>query len=257
MAGVLSVVGRNGMGKTTLCKAIMGLVPVAIGLDQLCTAVAGGQDAADIARLGVGYVPQGGGLWRSLTVDEHLKMVATKGGAWTVERIYSTFPRLPSARAMAARSCRAASSRCWRSRVRALTNPAASGDGRADRRPCPGHRRQVEEMLLRLADEGDMEVLVIEQNIGVACAVSDNVAIMVNGRINRHCIRPRNWRRPRSAAAAAGRWAATPMTTRPRRQAQRQESEAGPMQPAPPRSRSTIRTRSCRTAGRNRSLSAA
>jgi energy-coupling factor transporter ATP-binding protein EcfA2 len=73
---------------------------------------------------------------------------------------------------------------------------------------------QVEEMLLRLADEGDMEVLVIEQNIGVACAVADNVAIMVNGRINR--IAPAaNW--PPTAICSSGCWAsgAMPMTTRP------------------------------------------
>src|SRR5690606_24689232 len=92
--GVLSVVGRNGMGKTTLCKAIMGLVPVSSGSISFAGTSLVGLSPADIARLGVGYVPQGRRLWRSLTVDEHLRLVARKGGAWTVERIYSTFPRL-------------------------------------------------------------------------------------------------------------------------------------------------------------------
>ncbi|MFN6978454.1 MAG: ABC transporter ATP-binding protein, partial [Gemmobacter sp.] len=96
--GVLSVVGRNGMGKTTLCKAIMGLVPVASGSIRFGGVELAGRSPADIARLGIGYVPQGRRLWRSLTVDEHLRMVAQAGGAWTVQRIYATFPRLAERR---------------------------------------------------------------------------------------------------------------------------------------------------------------
>jgi ABC-type branched-subunit amino acid transport system ATPase component len=93
--GVLSVVGRNGMGKTTLCKAIMGLVPASPRAPSASpgsrwSARPACRDRADGRRLRAA----GPRLWPSLTVDEHLKMVATAGGAWTVERIYSTFPRL-------------------------------------------------------------------------------------------------------------------------------------------------------------------
>src|SRR5207253_1437050 len=97
--GVLSVVGRNGMGKTTLCKTIMGLVRASSGSIRM-----NGQDLlslqpAQIARLGVGYVPQGRRLWRSLTVDEHLRVsIGARRGAWSVERIYDTFPRLAERR---------------------------------------------------------------------------------------------------------------------------------------------------------------
>ncbi|MEO1318552.1 MAG: ATP-binding cassette domain-containing protein, partial [Pseudomonadota bacterium] len=95
--GVLSVVGRNGMGKTTLCNAIMGLVPSSAGTITLDGQSLVGLSPADIARLGIGYVPQGRRLWRSLTVDEHLRLVATPG-PWTPERIYATFPRLAERR---------------------------------------------------------------------------------------------------------------------------------------------------------------
>ncbi|MDP2083815.1 MAG: ATP-binding cassette domain-containing protein, partial [Gemmobacter sp.] len=93
-SGVLSVVGRNGMGKTTLCKAIMGLVPAASGTILFRGQPIVGRNPAEIARMGIGYVPQGRRLWRSLTVDEHLRMVAGRPGPWSIERIYSTFPRL-------------------------------------------------------------------------------------------------------------------------------------------------------------------
>src|SRR6202158_6199535 len=93
--GVLSVVGRNGMGKTTLCKTIMGLVRATAGSVLLRGEDLLSLQPAQVARLGVGYVPQGRRLWRSLTVDEHLRMIAgMRRGAWTVERIYDTFPRL-------------------------------------------------------------------------------------------------------------------------------------------------------------------
>ena len=72
--GVLSVVGRNGMGKTTLCKAIMGLVRASSGTIRMRGQELVGLPPASIARHRVGYVPQGRRLWRSLTVDEHLRM---------------------------------------------------------------------------------------------------------------------------------------------------------------------------------------
>ena len=97
-SGALSVVGRNGMGKTTLCNAIMGLVPSVSGSIRFAGQELRGRPPAEIARLGIGYVPQGRRLWRSLTVEEHLRMVsAGHSGGWSIERIYSTFPRLGGA----------------------------------------------------------------------------------------------------------------------------------------------------------------
>ena len=92
--GVLAVVGRNGMGKTTLCNAITGLVP-AKGSVRIDGREILGLPPHAITELGVGYVPQGRRVWPSLTVDEHLRLVARGSkGPWTIERIYRTFPRL-------------------------------------------------------------------------------------------------------------------------------------------------------------------
>ncbi len=118
--GVLAIVGRNGMGKTTLCKTIMGLVRASSGSIRFGNVGAdAGSSPAQIARLGIGYVPQGRRLWRSLTVDEHLRVIPNaRKGAWTIERIYDTFPRLAERKNTGGASFPAASSRCWRSRAR-------------------------------------------------------------------------------------------------------------------------------------------
>ena len=184
--GVLSVVGRNGMGKTTLCKAIMGLVPVASGAMTFAGQSLVGREPADIAQLGIGYVPQGRRLWPSLTVDEHLRLMAgRRPGAWTVERVYATFPRLAERKSNGGGQLSGGEQQMLAISRALLANPRLLVMDEPTEGLAPVIVTQVEEMLQRLAEDGDMDVLVIEQNIGVACAVADNVAIMVNGRVNR------------------------------------------------------------------------
>ena len=185
-SGVFSVVGRNGMGKTTLCKAIMGLVRASGGSVRIRGEEATGLSPARIARLGVGYVPQGRRLWRSLSVDEHLALAAgMRRGPWTIERIYETFPRLAERKNHGGSQLSGGEQQMLAIARALLTNPHLLIMDEPTEGLAPVIVAQVEEMLVRLGDDGDMAVLVIEQNIGVATAVSRNVAIMVNGRVNR------------------------------------------------------------------------
>jgi uncharacterized protein (UPF0261 family)/ABC-type branched-subunit amino acid transport system ATPase component len=185
-SGVLSVVGRNGMGKTTLCKTIMGLVRATGGSVRM-----GGEDLlslqpAQVARLGVGYVPQGRRLWRSLTVDEHLRMIAgLRHGAWTVERVYDTFPRLAERKNHGGAELSGGEQQMLAIARALVTNPRLLIMDEPTEGLAPVIVAQVEDMLVGLSEEDDISVLVIEQNIGVATAISKNVAIMVNGRVNR------------------------------------------------------------------------
>src|SRR6202521_6192409 len=184
-SGVLSVVGRNGMGKTTLCKTLMGLVRATGGSARM-----GGEDLlslppAQVARLGVGYVPQGRRLWRSLTVDEHLRMIAgLRRGAWTVERIYDTFPRLAERKNNGGAQLSGGEQQMLAIARALVTNPRLLIMDEPTEGLAPVIVAQVEEMLVGLGEEADIAVLVIEQNIGVATAVSKNVAIMLNARAN-------------------------------------------------------------------------
>src|SRR6202166_767790 len=159
--GVLSVVGRNGMGKTTLCKTIMGLVRATGGSVRM-----GGEDLlslqpAQIARLGVGYVPQGRRLWRSLTVDEHLRMIARlRHGAWTVERIYETFPRLAERKNNGGAQLSGGEQQMLAISRALLTNPQLLVMDEPTEGLAPLIVDQFIDMLRRLADEEDFSVLV-------------------------------------------------------------------------------------------------
>ncbi len=183
--GVLSVVGRNGMGKTTLCNAIVGLMPVRSGSIRFEGLDIVGLEPHRIARAGVGYVPQGRRVWPSLSVEETLRLSARGKGAWTVERVYSTFPRLAERRDNGGGQLSGGEQQMLAIARALLGNPRLLVMDEPTEGLAPMIVGQVRDLLIRLAHEEDIAILVVEQNIGVATAVSDEVAIMVNGRVNR------------------------------------------------------------------------
>ncbi|MDJ1007465.1 MAG: ABC transporter permease [Paracoccaceae bacterium] len=184
-SGVLSVVGRNGMGKTTLCKTVMGLLPAASGSVAIYGAPVPQGDAGAVARSGVGYVPQGRRLWRSLSVHEHLVMLEKPGGSWSAERVYDVFPRLAERRGNGGGQLSGGEQQMLAIARALLQNPRMLVMDEPTEGLAPVIVDQVAELLITLAAQREMDILVIEQNIRVACAVSEQVAIMLNGRINR------------------------------------------------------------------------
>ncbi|XAT60736.1 ATP-binding cassette domain-containing protein [Rhodobacteraceae bacterium Araon29] len=184
-SGVMSVVGRNGMGKTTLCKAIIGLIPIASGSTALYGKPISKADPGSISRSGVGYVPQGRRLWKSLTVDEHLKMLEKPGQPWSVERIYEVFPRLAERKNNGGAQLSGGEQQMLAIARALLQNPRLLIMDEPTEGLAPVIVDQVADLLVTLAAQREMDVLVIEQNIRIACAVSEQVAIMLNGRINR------------------------------------------------------------------------
>ena len=181
--GVLAVVGRNGMGKTTLCNAVTGLIR-ASGSVKLAGEEILGRTPNVINAKGVGYVPQGRRVWPSLSVDEHLRL-ARRRGPWTVERIYQTFPRLAERRANGGAELSGGEQQMLAISRALLFNPKLLVMDEPTEGLAPIIVQQVVAMLKALASQGDIAVLLIEQNLGVAIDVADTVDVMVNGRIGR------------------------------------------------------------------------
>jgi uncharacterized protein (UPF0261 family)/ABC-type branched-subunit amino acid transport system ATPase component len=181
--GIVAVVGRNGMGKTTLCNAITGLVP-ARGSVKFNGEEILGLPAHAITEKGIGYVPQGRRVWPSLSVDEHLRLAARRG-AWTVERIYKAFPRLLERRTNGGAELSGGEQQMLAISRALLFNPKLLVMDEPTEGLAPVIVQQVSAMLKALAAEGEISVLLIEQNLGVAIDVADTIDVMVNGRIAR------------------------------------------------------------------------
>jgi uncharacterized protein (UPF0261 family)/ABC-type branched-subunit amino acid transport system ATPase component len=181
--GVLAVVGRNGMGKTTLCNAVTGLVR-ASGSVKLAGEEILGLPPNVITAKGVGYVPQGRRVWPSLSVDEHLRL-ARRRGPWTVDRVYQTFPRLAERKGHGGAELSGGEQQMLAIARALLFNPKLLVMDEPTEGLAPIVVQQVVGMLKALAAEGEISVLLIEQNLGVAIDVADTVDVMVNGRIAR------------------------------------------------------------------------
>jgi uncharacterized protein (UPF0261 family)/ABC-type branched-subunit amino acid transport system ATPase component len=186
-SGILSVVGRNGMGKTTLCNTIMGLVEARSGSIRFHNRELRGRRPNVIANMGIGYVPQGRRIWPSLTVDEHLRLASRRSedASWTIERIYDTFGRLAERRSNGGSQLSGGEQQMLAISRALLANPQLLVMDEPTEGLAPVIVQQVESMLREIARDRDFAVLLIEQNIGVATAVAEQVAIMANGRITR------------------------------------------------------------------------
>ena len=183
--GVIAVVGRNGMGKTTLCNAITGLVPAA-GSVRLAGEEILGLPPHLITERGVGYVPQGRRVWPSLSVEEHLTLAARGGrGPWSVARVYEIFPRLADRRRNGGAELSGGEQQMLAIARALLFNPMLLVMDEPTEGLAPVIVQQVAAMLKHLAADGEISVLLIEQNLGVAIDVADTVDVMVNGRIAR------------------------------------------------------------------------
>ena len=187
-SGVLSLVGRNGMGKTTLCRAVVGLVPFQGSISTFGQMLEG-RDAASVARCGVGYVPQGRRLWPSLTVEEHLDLVQgtrrrNEGRRWTAERIYERFPGLHARRRSEAAKLSGGEQQMLAIARALLREPALLVMDEPTEGLAPVIVQQVVNLIRDLAATEGMNVLLIEQNLGVALDVSDRIVVLTNGRLN-------------------------------------------------------------------------
>lgn len=179
-----AIVGRNGMGKSTLCQAIMGLTPPrSTGSVRLAGRELRGAAPHTLCRAGVAYVPQGRRVFPSLTTEEHLRMVPgvlARRGRWDVDAVYDLYPRLAERRRISAAALSGGEQQMLAIGRALLTNPSLLVMDEPSEGLAPAIVEQLGETCGALVAEG-VGLLLIEQNLGLAASVADRLLVMLHG----------------------------------------------------------------------------
>ncbi len=182
---IVALLGRNGMGKTSLVRSIMGLGSprVTAGSVKLNDQELVGLRSFEIANKGIGYVPQGRRLFQSLTVLEHLQMLARKDPeAWTVRRVFDAFPRLEERKYHRGNQLSGGERQMLAIGRALMTGPRIVLMDEPTEGLAPVAVENVESILGTLRREG-LGILLVEQNLYSAMAVADRVYILETGRV--------------------------------------------------------------------------
>lgn len=182
---IVALLGRNGMGKTSLVRSIMGLgTPrVTAGSIRMDGAELVGLRPNQIAGRRIGYVPQGRRLFASLTVREHLHMLDTgREGAWSVQRVFEAFPRLEERKNHRGSQLSGGERQMLAIGRALMTGPRVILMDEPTEGLAPVMVENVEGILGTLRREG-LGVLLVEQNLYSALAVADRVCLFETGRV--------------------------------------------------------------------------
>ncbi|MFC3060819.1 ABC transporter ATP-binding protein [Paenirhodobacter populi] len=183
---VVSLLGRNGSGRSTTMKAVMGLVTPTSGEVRLNGRNLAGQRPYSICRAGIGYVPEERETFTNLTVEENLQMGAQKGAAaaahWTVDQMFDYFPRLKERRNTRAGSLSGGEQQMLTMCRSLLGNPLVMLIDEPTEGLAPMIVQQVGEMITDINRKG-VSVVLVEQKLVIALKVSHRVAVMGHGRI--------------------------------------------------------------------------
>ncbi len=185
-SSVVSLLGRNGSGRSTLLKAIMGLVPPSGGTVKLAGVQLAGQRPVDICRQGIGYVPEERLVFPNLTVEENLSMGVQKGAAgahrWSVDEMYDYFPRLKERRAIRAGYLSGGEQQMLTICRSLLGNPRVLLIDEPTEGLAPKIVEVVMEVILDIGRRG-VAVVLVEQKLTIALKVARQVMVMGHGEL--------------------------------------------------------------------------
>ena len=185
---IISMLGRNGMGKTTICRSIMGLTPPESGSIKFRDKEISKTDTHKISKMGIAYVPQGRGIFASLSVKENLTVGARgqdKPNAWTLERVYDFFPILEKRQHMPGNLLSGGEQQMLAVGRALMTNPELLIMDEPSEGLAPLIIKQIGEVITRL--KGQLTVFLVEQNFNMALSVADDVYIIGKGEVVHHC----------------------------------------------------------------------
>ncbi|MBK5001824.1 ABC transporter ATP-binding protein [Pseudomonas sp. S31] len=177
---VVSLIGRNGMGKTTTVKSIMGLIKPSAGSIRIHGTEMRGAAPYRIAKAGLGLVPEGRRAFSSLSVRENLQATASKG-KWDLQRVYQLFPRLQERQDQLSRTLSGGEQQMLVVGRALLTNPNLLILDEATEGLAPIIREQIWQCLATLKAEGET-ILVIDKNLKEMARVVDRHHIIEKGR---------------------------------------------------------------------------
>ena len=181
---IISMLGRNGMGKTTICRSIMGLTAPRSGSITFRGEEISTMDTHKIAKKGIAYVPQGRGIFASLSVKENLTVGARgqeKPNAWTLERVYDFFPILEKRQHMPGNLLSGGEQQMLAVGRALMTNPDLLIMDEPSEGLAPLIIKQIGEVITRL--KGQLTVFLVEQNFNMALSVADSVYIVSRGQV--------------------------------------------------------------------------
>jgi branched-chain amino acid transport system ATP-binding protein len=180
---IAAVLGRNGVGKTTTVRSIMGLVPPRSGEVWLGETNMAGWAPYRVARAGVAYVPEGRMIFPDLTVIDNLRVAERRPAKiWPMERLLELFPALADRRAHKGSQLSGGEQQMLAVARALITDPTVMLFDEPSQGLAPLVVRELAGVIHRLRDEG-VTVLLVEQNLKLAEAVGDIVYVMVKGRM--------------------------------------------------------------------------
>jgi len=180
---VTALLGRNGMGKTTTIRALMGLIPSLGGRIRF-----GGEEIANrppfrIAQRGIGLVPEGRQIFPTLSVEENLVATAAQraGRRWDLEAVYALFPRLRERRRNPGNRLSGGEQQMLAIGRALMTNPRLLVLDEATEGLAPVIRAEIWSVLARLKAEG-LSILLVDKNLGAVLRLADHLVVIEKGR---------------------------------------------------------------------------
>lgn len=184
---VVALLGRNGVGKTTLARSIMGLTPPRRGVIRFRGTDITHTPAHRIARLGIGYVPQGRQVFRSLNIRENLQVTARGDGQWSFDRVLDLFPNLRSRMRSLAGKLSGGEQQMLAAGRALVGNPGLLLMDEPTEGLAPLMVRELGKTIGELKQAGT-SILLIEQQLNFALRYADVVFIMQKGTIVHKCL---------------------------------------------------------------------
>ncbi len=181
---MVTLMGRNGMGKTTTVRSIMGLTPARSGVIRFAGSEIRGQPPYKVAKLGIGLVPEGRQVFPNLSVRENLVATAVKrnGADWTLEKVYALFPRLSERDTSMGNQLSGGEQQMLAIGRALMTNPRLLILDEATEGLAPLTRAEIWRCLAALKASG-LAILVIDKNVGTLTRVADRHFLIERGRV--------------------------------------------------------------------------